>query len=145
MKKPLLILSTLLLIIVGIQLFASEKVQNKGIIGTWVYSDYSNQNLHYHSALDFDEDQSGICFYKDSTLVKRQNIGWCGTPPISYGNYKGTWKYTSDSTITIRYEYWGGHAEEDWLLIEVKPQVLKVKSLDYRSEPLKKRKMEKKK
>lgn len=25
-------------------------------------------------------------FNEDGTLIVRQNVGWCGTPPITYGN-----------------------------------------------------------
>lgn len=91
----------------------------KDIIGVWVYSNYENEAVQYEKADAFVEDRPGIAFKADGSLVKRQNIGWCGTPPITYGNDAGTWTKRSDSTITIKYTYWGGTMEEDWQIVSL--------------------------
>ena len=109
---------------------------NDPMIGTWVYSDYDDADgtISYEKVKSFKEDEPGIEFKASGKLIKRQNVGWCGTPPIQYGNNDGTWKQTSDSTITISYGYWGGTAEEDWQIVRVSDTKLTVKQLEYRNE-----------
>ncbi|MFK7774627.1 MAG: hypothetical protein AB8F94_20980 [Saprospiraceae bacterium] len=104
------------------------------LFGTWVYSNYDNKSIQFKKERSFDDKKPGIKFMKNGTLVKRQNSGWCGTPPISYKNFEGTWKTTSDSTLNIRYKYWGGTIEEDWLIIDLSNKVFTVKSLEQRKE-----------
>ena len=106
------------------------------MIGIWVYSDYddTDQTIRYEKVKSFKEDEPGIEFKANGKLIKRQNVGWCGTPPIQYGNNDGTWQKTSDSTITISYTYWGGTAEEDWQIVQVNDTKLIVKQLNYRNE-----------
>lgn len=101
------------------------------LIGTWIYSDYDDQAMHYEKARSFDENQPGIEFKRNGKLVKRQNEGWCGTPPITYKNFNGSWKQTSDSTLEIHYAYWGGTIEEDWLIVRIENTKLTVKRLEY--------------
>ncbi len=111
----------------------SDTLEDK-LLGTWVYSNQHNQSIQFKKERSFDSKKPGIEFKKNGTLVKRQNSGWCGTPPISYQNYKGTWKTTSDSTLNIRYEYWGGKIEEDWLITDLSKNIIAVKSLNHRIE-----------
>lgn len=105
------------------------------LVGVWIYDKYEDEAVKYVKHKAFEKDVSGIKFKKNGELVRRQNVGWCGTPPITYSNYDGTWKVTSDSTLTIRYKYWGGDAEQDWLIKELSASVLKIKRLDYREYP----------
>jgi hypothetical protein len=111
----------------------SNNLEDK-LLGTWIYSNYHNESIQFKKERSFDNKNPGIKFKKNGALVKRQNSGWCGTPPISYENYKGSWKTTSDSTLTIRYEYWGGMIEEDWLITDLSNDVLDVKNLNKRIE-----------
>jgi hypothetical protein len=103
------------------------------IIGVWVYKDYNDSSLVYQKRSKFNSNESGIEFKHNGKLLKRQNVGWCGTPPISYENYKGTWKKSTDSTVTIRYKYWGGMAEQDLLIIKITNEKMLLRSLDYRT------------
>ena len=80
----------------------------------------------------FKEDNSGFQFKKGGKLVRRQNTGKCATPPISYGNYAGTWKKTGSMTLTIKYKYFAGTIEEDWKIVEVSDKKLIFKVQDTR-------------
>ena len=106
--------------------------EEKEIIGVWVYHEYTDENSVFVKEKKFDDNKPGIEFKSNGTLSKRQNIGWCGTPPVSYGNYDGTWKKTSDSTLTMRYKYWGGEAEQDLQIISCDTKRLVVKFQDTR-------------
>jgi len=50
----------------------------------------------------------GFTINDDGTFIERKNAGWCGTPPISYDNFEGTWEAVSDSLLEITVGYWGG-------------------------------------
>lgn len=104
------------------------------LIGTWVQLEYLDNGILFEKQTAFAKDKPGVTFNADGTLVKRQNAGWCGTPPISYTNNDGTWRQTSDSTVTVNYSYWGGTAEEDWLIVEVDEQEMVLQRLEVRRE-----------
>jgi len=46
------------------------------------------------------------------------DTGWCGTPPIAYSDFDGTWN-KKDSVIKITVAYWGGLADYQWKVISV--------------------------
>lgn len=112
----------------------TAKITDKAIVGTWVNDSYKDGKAIYKKYSDFKSDQPGIQLNKDGTMIKRQNAGWCGTPPISYSNFNGTWKKINKTTMTIRYEYWGGTAEEDLEIAELTKNTLAVKTIAYRNE-----------
>jgi len=77
------------------------------IIGVWNYSGYQNNASVYARQKGFTQ-IPGYKFNADGTLVERKNSGWCGTPPISYADYDGTWKILNDTLLQIKDGYWGG-------------------------------------
>lgn len=86
------------------------KTNDEAIIGVWIDQEFDSETGEtiLSSASEFANDKYGIAFYADGTLVERKNAGWCGTPPITYKNYEGTWTALNDSTFTIDVGYWGG-------------------------------------
>jgi hypothetical protein len=100
------------------------------LIGTWVYTGFHNNYNVYKRSLSF-EDKHCYQFNIDGTLQERNIAGWCGTPPVSYNNYDGTWNFLNDSIVKINVEYWGGTRDyrigiysvsRDSLLIESLPE-----------------------
>jgi len=81
---------------------------NSGIVGTWVEEEYQGDTLFLHRSGAFDKEKYGFTLKEDGTFVERKNAGWCGTPPITYDNFEGTWKAVSDSLLDITVAYWGG-------------------------------------
>lgn len=135
MKIPLKLLSLVLLLIgLAIYSFQSAEDESGDLLGVWIYTSYDNGVVELTRSSSLKHDEPGIEFKKDGKLKKRQNVGWCGTPPISYGNYGGTWKMTSDSTLTIYYNYWGGKSEEDWQVLRLEKNRLRVKVIATRDE-----------
>lgn len=114
--------------------FENEREVPADLLGYWVLDNYEVETAVYRRQLAFDKDKPGICFQKNGKLLKRQNSGWCGTPPITYTNNEGSWEQKSDSTITIRYKYWGGMAEEEWLISSLQKNTLKIKTLSYKND-----------
>lgn len=77
------------------------------LLGTWNVSGYEDNTTIYNRSNAF-IDEPGFEFKNDGTLIERKNSGWCGTPPISYANYSGTWSVINDTLIQVEVGYWGG-------------------------------------
>ena len=112
----------LLLVFITISMLACEKDQlavenlgeNVSIIGTWVeVVDISLPPVYdgvtrLSRSEELDPDLYGFIFHEDGSFTERKNSGWCGTPPISYDNFEGTWSPLNDTLIDITVGYWGG-------------------------------------
>jgi hypothetical protein len=118
-----------LLIVISIFLFTgcSKTKINNDLYATWVFSKHENQIHEYVKGSNFIEDRPGIKFKRNGEIIKRQNVGWCGTPPVTYDNYPGSWTSISDNSINITYEYWGGTGNQNWKIIDLTNQTLKIK------------------
>jgi hypothetical protein len=75
--------------------------------GIWNFSEYDNDIQVFKRSQEF-SDCHGYKFSSGRTLVERKNSGWCGTPPVSYADYEGTWEILNDTLIKINVGYWGG-------------------------------------
>ena len=87
---------------------ATEDVKAKSladqIVGVWEMQ-YSGENkMTFRKVKQLAHDQGGIEFLADRTVKLKRNAGWCGTPPISYGEYIGSWKIEGNS-LFYNYEY----------------------------------------
>ena len=103
------------------------------LIGTWVYKDYvqidsTQYAIVYERKAKFDDNNSGISFKVNSQLIERKNVGWCGTPPISYGEYGGNF-YLKDKVITTNSDSWNGKILQRYEVISVDDKLLKIKRL----------------
>ncbi len=134
LMKTLLPLILLLFVLIS----ANQKQQTiskKQLIGIWLFEENSSSenSATLLKSKKFKEDEPGIQLKKNGKLVKRQNAGRCGTPPISYANYEGTWAMTGNSTLTVKYEFFDGTIEEDWKILETNKNRLKIVVLDSRT------------
>jgi hypothetical protein len=77
------------------------------LIGVWNYSGFQDNTNIFLRNTEF-IDNHCYRFNSDGTLTERKNSGWCGTPPISYADYSGTWTIFNDTLIQINVGYWGG-------------------------------------
>lgn len=77
------------------------------LIGNWNYSDYSDDALLFERSTGFIDDHC-YKFKPEGTVTERKNSGWCGTPPISYEDFPGTWSVINDTLIDVSVGYWGG-------------------------------------
>lgn len=93
----------------------------------WVFVDYGDEGTLYESRSRFKEDEPGMEFKKDGTLVVRQNAGWCGTPPISYANFTGTWTAISKTEVALEYPFWGGTMKRTMTIVKLNKKELFVK------------------
>lgn len=126
-------LPILLIGLLGLSMACPKNKLKKSILGSWVHNGYSESSILLSSADSLRIDAPGIQFNKDGTLIKRQNAGWCGTPPITYSNQEGTWKIISDSSIQITYSYWRGEVEEDLWIQPSEKGILKYEIIESRT------------
>ena len=98
------------------------------IIGHWISPVYIDTLVQYTRAEGLNDNDYGISFNPGNSLVERQNAGWCGTPPISFANYNGTWSKTGD-IIDITVDFWGGKANHKWKVIANDKKTLTIYSV----------------
>lgn len=91
------------------------------LIGAWVFSGYHGGSQHhtFRRAAALVDDKPGYRLLADGSLVRRQNVGWCGTPPIQYGNSPGRWRARPNGTLELSYGNWQGVVRERWTLVRL--------------------------
>jgi hypothetical protein len=98
---------------------SDDPVSNSNEIkGCWTNPVATDSIWTYNRASALDEDDYGFSFLDNQLFIERKNAGWCGTPPITYANFEGSWNQT-DSMIFITVDYWGGQADYLWEIIDV--------------------------
>jgi len=95
------------------------------LIGSWFNPQYNDSIVTYERSEGLVENEYGFSFKEDKTFIERKNAGWCGTPPISYADFDGTWSKI-DSIIEITVDYWGGTANYTWKIVSVDEATLKI-------------------
>jgi hypothetical protein len=102
---------------------------NAGVVGTWVKDIYQGDTLLLQRSTDLDPDNYGFTIHDDGTFIERKNAGWCGTPPITYDNFEGTWEAVSDSLLDITVAYWGGMMTYQMRIVSVDSEELAIRYL----------------
>jgi len=110
MKLTILTLFTLFLILGCAKNHDEVFIENAQLpfVGTWINSQFTDTTYTITRSSEFVETSDGFKIKSDGTFIQRAYSGWCGTPPISYSNYNGTWTKFPDNTLFIETEYWGG-------------------------------------
>jgi hypothetical protein len=98
---------------------SSENTIEQNLIGNWENQEYQDSLITLHPVARLSQDQYGISFYEDGTLKEIKNSGWCGTPPIAYGEFYGTWDLSPDSVLTLETTFWGGEFYLEWKILEI--------------------------
>jgi hypothetical protein len=99
--------------------------KSSSIVGKWENQTYKNDTIIFTKAPEKKEYEYLLEFKSDGSLLERKNAGWCGTPPIAWENYDGSWEM-NDSIIKVSVGYWGGQAKYQWKLISVSQNQLKI-------------------
>ena len=121
-----------IIFLLACSLFACEKNIEDTIgtddllIGSWFNPQYNDSIAIYERSEGLVDNDYSFSFHEDHTFVERKNAGWCGTPPISYADFNGTWTI-NDSFVEITVAFWGGTAEYTWMILAVDGANLKIK------------------
>jgi len=98
------------------------------LTGVWISPVYTDSTISFKRSAHLPENDYGLSLLSTGKLIERKNIGWCGTPPITYGDYEGNWS-EKDSVVQINVGFWGGEAKLIWKVIAINNDFLKVKQL----------------
>jgi len=117
-RNVLIILFSILVIM------ACEK-ENKTVIdesnllmGNWINANINDTISTFQRVQALPDSSYSFSFKQGYEFSERKNAGWCGTPPITYADFDGTWS-ANDSIINITVEFWGGMNNYKWKLISV--------------------------
>lgn len=87
----------LIILLFAFSLIACEKnnenaaARNDDLIGSWFNPQYNDSITTFERSEGLADNEYGFSFNEDNTFIERKNAGWCGTPPISYADFNGTW------------------------------------------------------
>lgn len=96
--------------------------------GAYVSPIWYDSIVIYQRASAVKDNEYGITFKTNGVVVEHANSGDCGTPPIVYANYTGTWSQQG-AIIKATIPYWGGTSDLTWEIVALTPTSLTVKSI----------------
>ena len=99
-----IILKTVLLLVLVTTIGCSQNEpipinESNKLIGHWINPVYTGSQLQLTRASSLKSDGYGLSFLEKTECVER-NSGWCGTPPLTFSDFKGSWTIT-DSVLII--------------------------------------------
>jgi hypothetical protein len=101
------------------------------LVGHWSDQQYRDTIEIFTRKVNLPEDEFGFSLYPDGSILERKNSGWCGTPPISYGDFNGTWSRENDSVVAVEVDYWGGKMKYKMEIRKLSETKLEVLKFDY--------------
>jgi hypothetical protein len=128
-----------LLFLMMIPFIACEKVEEKFtlkssedlLIGHWSDQEYRDTIEIFTRRVTLPENEFGFSIFSDGSIIERKNSGWCGTPPISYGDFTGSWIRENDSVLAVEVDYWGGKMKYKMEILKLNETKLEVKKFDF--------------
>lgn len=73
--------------------------ESNKLIGHWINPVYTETEIQLTRASSLKSDEYGMSFLAESQYVERSS-GWCGTPPLTFSDFKGSWTRT-DSIVVV--------------------------------------------
>jgi|TARA_B110000967_G_scaffold137181_1_gene140116 hypothetical protein len=93
------------------------------LIGSWVEPFYDEETTTFKRSNDLPSNGFGITFKQDRSFIERSS-GWCGTPPLSYTDYIGSFEI-DETLVKITTEFYPGNYQ--WRIISLTEKELVVK------------------
>ena len=86
------------------------------LIGHWINPTYNSNGseLQLTRASSLKDGEYGLSFLEETQCVERSS-GWCGTPPITFSDFKGTWTKT-DSVLMVTIDNGLGMQNIKWVI-----------------------------
>ncbi|MGC9343506.1 MAG: hypothetical protein ACP5E3_12450 [Bacteroidales bacterium] len=81
---------------------------DKLYIGYWKDKTTTDSTFIFERKSQLADDAYAFGILSDGTFLENKNAGWCGTPPITYAEFEGSWLELKGDTLLIETEYWGG-------------------------------------
>ena len=95
------------------------------LTGTWINPQWNDTIITYQKSKGLKDNEYGFSINANGKFIERKNAGFCGTPPVTYADYEGTWSKT-DSLLIISVGYWGGTEDIRWKIISLSKSSLSV-------------------
>jgi hypothetical protein len=92
--------------------------ESNKLIGHWINPVYTDAEIQLTRARSLKSDAYGMSFLAESQCVERSS-GWCGTPPLTFSDFEGSWTKT-DSVLIVTINNGIGLQDVKW----------KIKTLD---------------
>lgn len=128
-SKLLMLLGFTFFLLFGCDKNEENDLGSDMLAGYWINPQYQNDTITYQRSTALIDNEYGLQIRSNHKLIERKNSGWCGTPPVAYADFEGSWS-KDDSIIRINVGYWGGTTEIKWKLISVDNKELKVNVLN---------------
>ena len=93
------------------------------LIGSWVEPIYDGDKTTFKKANALPDQNYGILFKENGDFVERSS-GWCGTPPLIFSDYKGTWLLDNMLVTIFQESYPTNYA---WRIVSLTENELVVK------------------
>ena len=107
---------------------SSPNYPNDSLTSSWIHPQYTDSIITFERSENLIPGDYGLLLKNDNSLIERKNSGWCGTPPITYGDFAGSWSETND-TLNMEVGFWGGVTRIQWQVLSVDGKQLRVKQL----------------
>ena len=114
------ILKTVLLLVLVTTLGCSQENEtipineSNKLIGHWINPIYTGSELQLTRANSLKNGEYGMSFLEKTQCVERSS-GWCGTPPLTFTDFKGSWTRT-DSNLIITIDNGLGTQNIKWVI-----------------------------
>ncbi len=102
----------------------------KRIIGKWIFIEANEKEITLKKVKEFEKNKSGLTFLENGDFIFRRPSGYCGTPPITFSDHRGTWKKIENKILVTKHETWSGPQEGKFLIKEVNDSLLVMKYLN---------------
>ncbi|QTE21580.1 hypothetical protein [Polaribacter cellanae] len=93
------------------------------LLGVWIEPNFKNGITTFKRGNNLPKEAYGISFQKDNKFTERTS-GWCGTPPLTFFNTKGTWRL-NENLIEVKVQSYPTNF--GWKIIELTETKLVVK------------------
>lgn len=88
--------------------------ESNKLIGHWINPVYKDSELQLTRASSLKSDGYGLSFLEKNQCVERSS-GWCGTPPLTFSDFKGSWTRT-DSVVMVTIDNGLGMQNIKWVI-----------------------------
>jgi hypothetical protein len=99
-------------------------LNNSLLIGNWAAANYQDEQIIFTRVNYLPNDSYGILFKKNAIFTERSS-GWCGTPPLTFSDYVGTWEFAEEGLVKITTTSFTGDFQ--WRILELSEEKLVVK------------------
>lgn len=101
----ILLISVSFLILVSCS--KTESRSNGLYVGSWELVGSETPNVSVYKRVEnLPSENYGFTIESDFEYIENNNSGWCGTPPICFTRYNGTWEEIDTDLLNIEVESW---------------------------------------